>query len=71
MTPSKRTPQQRDRRFARARRFTQAIFLGSCATSALFVGYAANAAHSVTTVAVTPPSQGGDYGFDPRWRYQS
>ncbi len=50
MTPSKRTPQQRDRRFARVRHVTQAIFLGSCATSALFVGYAANAAHSVTTV---------------------
>src|SRR5580704_3772309 len=48
-----RTPQQRDRRFARARHVTQAIFLGSCTASALFVGYAANAAHVTTTVPVT------------------
>ena len=44
MTPAQRTPQQRDRRFARVRHVTQVIFLGSCAASALFVGYAANAA---------------------------
>ncbi len=49
MTPAQRTPQQRDRRFARVRHVTQVIFLGSCAASALFVGYAANAAKVTTT----------------------
>ena len=29
MTPQQRTPHQRDRRFARVRRLTQTIFLGS------------------------------------------
>src|ERR1700722_1487514 len=49
MTPAQRTPQQRDRRFARVRHVTQVIFLGSFAASALFVGYAANAAKATTT----------------------
>jgi hypothetical protein len=57
MAPAQRTPQQRDRRFARVRHVTQAIFLGSCATSALFVCYAANAAHSdATAPAATFPT---------------
>ena len=52
MTPSHRTPQQRDRRFARIRRLTQMIFIGSGAVSAVLVGYAANAAKPVTTTTV-------------------
>jgi hypothetical protein len=58
MSPSVRSPEQRDRRFARARFITQAILLGSLTTSVLYVGYAANLAHSATTtpvaVATTP-----------------
>ena len=56
MTPTIRTPQERDRRFARARFITQAILLGSLTTSVLYVGYAANLAHSATTtpVAIAP-----------------
>ena len=52
MTPTIRTPQERDRRFARARFFTQAILLGSLTTSVLYVGYAANLAHSAPTTPV-------------------
>ena len=56
MTPSHRTPQQRDRRFARIRRLTQLIFIGSGAVSAVLVGYAANAAKPVTTTTATVPA---------------
>ncbi len=56
MTPSHRTPQQRDRRFARIRRLTQAIFIGSGVASAVLVGYVASAAKPPTTVPVTLPT---------------
>jgi phosphoribosylcarboxyaminoimidazole (NCAIR) mutase len=45
-----RTPQQRDRRFARARRLTQTVFVGAGAMSAVLVGYAAANAKPMTTV---------------------
>ena len=51
MTPSSRTPQQRDRRFARVRRVTQAILLGRRVVGAL-VGYAASVAHSAATTPI-------------------
>jgi phosphoribosylcarboxyaminoimidazole (NCAIR) mutase len=56
MTPSHRTPQQRDRRFARIRRLTQAIFLSSGVVSAVLVGYVASAAKPAVTVPVTVPA---------------
>jgi hypothetical protein len=53
MTPSERTPQERDRRFARVRLATQSILMGSLAASMVFVGYASNTAHvAVATTAV-------------------
>lgn len=56
MTPTRRTPQQRDQRFARIRHLSQLIFVGSGAVSALLVGYAASAAKPVTPPAVTTPT---------------
>ena len=56
MTPSRRTPQQRDRRFARIRRLTQVIFVSSGVVSAVLVGYVASAAKPVVTTPVTLPS---------------
>ncbi len=53
MSPNPRTPQQRDRRFARVRRLTQGILLGSGVASAVLVGYTAANAKPVTTVPVT------------------
>ena len=52
MTPQPRTPHQRDRRFARVRRLTQTIFLGSGVVSGLFVAYAASTARPAVTVTV-------------------
>jgi len=51
-----RTPQQRDRQFARVRRLTQAVFLAASTLSVLFVGYASAKAKPVTTfpVVTTP-----------------
>ncbi|MDE3043933.1 MAG: hypothetical protein KGJ10_03800 [Acidobacteriota bacterium] len=56
MTPSPRTPQQRDRRFARIRRLTQGLLLGSGVVSGLLVTYIASGAKPYTTVPVTVPS---------------
>jgi phosphoribosylcarboxyaminoimidazole (NCAIR) mutase len=56
MTPSHRTPQQRDRRFARIRRLTQIVFVGSGVASAVLVGYVASAAKPPVTVPVTLPT---------------
>jgi phosphoribosylcarboxyaminoimidazole (NCAIR) mutase len=53
-TPT-RTPQQRDRRFARARRWTQTVFVGAGAVSAVLVGYVAANAKPLTTTSVTTP----------------
>ena len=51
-----RTPQQRDRQFARVRRLTQSVFLVASTLSVLFVGYASAKAKPVTTfpVVTTP-----------------
>jgi cytoskeletal protein RodZ len=51
-----RTPQQRDRQFARVRRLTQTVFLAASTLSVLFVGYASAKAKPVTTfpVVTTP-----------------
>jgi len=56
MSPSTRTPQQRDRRFARVRNLTMTIFVSSGVISAVFVGYAASIAKPVTTAPVTTPT---------------
>ena len=62
MTPHPRTPQQRDRRFARVRRLTQTILIGSGLASGLFVGYAKATAKPLTTLpapvatTTTPPT---------------
>jgi phosphoribosylcarboxyaminoimidazole (NCAIR) mutase len=53
MTPSHRTPQQRDRRFARIRRLTQIVFVGSGVASAVLVGYVASAAKPPVTLPTT------------------
>ena len=51
-----RTPQQRDRQFARVRRLTQTVFLAASTLSVLFIGYASAKAKPVTTfpVVTTP-----------------
>ena len=51
-----RTPQQRDRQFARVRRLTQTVFLAASTLSVLFVGYASAKSKPVTTfpVVTTP-----------------
>jgi len=56
MSPNPRTPQQRDRRFARVRRLTRTIFLGSGVLSGALVGYVASNAKPVIAipVAATP-----------------
>lgn len=59
MTPTSRTPQQRDRRFARIRRITQGLLLGSGVASGLLVTYIASGAKPYTTVPVTVPSNAG------------
>lgn len=56
MTPTRRTPQQRDRRFARVRRLTQVVLLSSGVVSAVLVGYVASAAKPVAKTPVTVPS---------------
>ncbi|MHB1088671.1 MAG: hypothetical protein ACYC19_07910, partial [Acidimicrobiales bacterium] len=56
MSPSTRTPQQRDRRFARVRNLTMSIFVSSGVISAVFIGYAASIAKPVTATTTTPTS---------------
>ncbi|HET9088924.1 MAG TPA: hypothetical protein VFN54_01330 [Acidimicrobiales bacterium] len=70
MTPRPRTPQLRDKRFARVRRVTQTILVGSGVASGLFIGYAASTAKplkvipppvttpttTIATATTTPPS---------------
>ena len=48
-----RTPQQRDRRFARVRRLTQSILVASGLATGAFVGYAASTAKPL--IALTHP----------------
>jgi hypothetical protein len=50
MSPLPRTPQQRDRRFARVRRLTRTIFLGSGVLSGVLVGFVASNAKPVVTI---------------------
>ncbi len=52
MSPLPRTPQQRDRRFARVRRLTRTLFLGSGVLSGVLVGYVASNAKPVVTIPV-------------------
>ena len=52
MSPNPRTPQQRDRRFARVRRLTRTIFLGSGVLSGALVGYVASNAKPVIAIPV-------------------
>lgn len=54
MTSLRRTPQLRDRRFARVRRVTQSVFVGSGAVAALLAGFVAANPHATTTSVVTP-----------------
>ena len=54
MTPTPRTPQLRDRRFARVRRLSQAAFLGSGLASAALVGMDAAGAHTTNTIPTVP-----------------
>ena len=49
-----RTSQQRDRRFARVRRTTQSVLIGSGVASGILVGYAASTAKPL--VPVRPPT---------------
>jgi hypothetical protein len=53
MAPLNRTPQQRDRRFARVRRLAQSVFLGSGVVSALLVAYLASLGHRATSSTPT------------------
>ncbi|MGA2432363.1 MAG: hypothetical protein ABSG09_02780, partial [Acidimicrobiales bacterium] len=46
----------RDRRFARVRRLTQTIFIGSGVVSGLFVAYAASTAKPAVTVTIPSPT---------------
>ena len=54
MTPRPRTPQLRDKRFARVRHITQTVLVGSGVASGLFIGYAASIAKPL--VPITPPT---------------
>ena len=56
MSPPTRTPQQRDRRFARVRRLTQTIFVGAGIASGVLVGFSAANAKPVTTSTATVPT---------------
>lgn len=56
MTPAARTPQQRDRRFARVRRLTQTLLVGSGVVSAVLVVYLAGAAKPAVIVPTTVPT---------------
>ena len=54
MTPRPRTPQLRDKRFARVRRITQTVLVGSGVASGLFIGYAASTAKPLVPIAPAP-----------------
>ena len=54
MTPLERTPQERDRRFARVRLATQSILMGSLAASLAFVGYTSSISHVAVATTVPP-----------------
>jgi hypothetical protein len=56
MSPNFRTPQQRDQRFARVRRLTQAILIGSGVASGVLVGFVAANTKPVTTIPVIVPT---------------
>ncbi len=56
MRPHPRTPQQRDRRFARVRRLTQSVFVGAGGLSAALVGFVAVNAKPVITTPTTSPT---------------
>ena len=53
MTPTPRTPEQRDQRFTRVRRLTGAILVGSAVTSGLGVAYLGASTKPVTTTVPT------------------
>lgn len=53
MTPHPRTPQQRDLRFARVRRLTSSVFLGSGVASGVLVGFMASSAKPVVETPTT------------------
>ncbi len=55
MTPNPRTPQLRDRRFARVRLLANTIFLAASTLSAGMVAYFASTSHA-TTVPNTVPA---------------
>ena len=64
MRASSRTPQQRDRQFARVRRVTQSLLVGSGLSSAALVGFFASTAKTdvvspsvtTTTTSTTAPT---------------
>lgn len=67
VTPAPRTPQLRDRRFARVRLVTRTVFLGSSAFSIVTVGYLANVSHlhakvTVPTTSTTTTTIAGSTG---------
>ena len=59
VTPSPRTPHQRDRRFARVRRTAASVLVGSGVLSGLMVGYLATTTRplSATAPRVSPAGQ--------------
>ena len=54
MRPTTRTPYQRDRRFARVRRLTRTILIGSGVASGVFVGYAATVTKPFAAATLRP-----------------
>lgn len=54
MTPQTRSPQQRDRRFARVRRMTQTVVISASTVSAILIGVVAVNAKPATSVVTTP-----------------
>jgi hypothetical protein len=65
MTPNPRTPQLRDRRFARVRLLANTIFLAASALSVGMVAYFASASHATTvpnTVPATTTTTAGSPG---------
>ena len=62
MRTHSRSTHQRDRRFARVRRLTQSVLIGSGLASGLFVGYAASIAKPLTTIPKAPLTTTGATG---------
>lgn len=56
MTPTHRTPQQRDRRLARVRRVSRGVLVGSGLSSAALVGLFATTAKPATVDHVVDPT---------------